>query len=442
MVFIWDAQTGEKKNTIEPQGGIVWSLAWSPDGKKLAIGTDDKLVRIWDMVTDQLNIQLSGHNDFVSHVAWSPQGERFASGANDGTVRVWKAYSGAIATPQYSTVATIDWSSDSRFLALPIGEPPGLVILDVTSGKINVPKTEFNDHASYYVEYSPDDRFLLSRVARPVQALPEEFSNPHPLYVLDAATGGTVLGIPSSDGAFIRDASWSPEGKRIATGSAAGAIDIWDFPSGKLLRSMLYEQKAFVGDLEWSPDGTKLVTGGMESVARVWDAGSGKELLTLVGITPPASAWSVNWSPDGQYILTTSGYDDQGARDNTVRIWEADSGKIILTIEGHSQQVTSGDWSPNMSRIVTSGSDDTLRVWDAKSGAELLSLPVPVSYVSNVMWSPDSRYIAVGLDQYPGIMVFRAWQSTDELLDYAKGCCLFRQLTDLERQQFGLPGQD
>jgi WD40 repeat protein/DNA-binding SARP family transcriptional activator len=440
IVLIWDTQTGERKITIEPQGGIVYSLAWSPDGKKLVIGTGDKQVRIWDMVTNQLNIQLSGHNDFVSYVAWSPDGQRFASGANDGTVRVWKAYLGAVDTAQYPSVSTQDWSSDSRYLALPIGEPPALLILEVTTGLTRAPEMEFNDHMSWQVEYSPNNRFILLRVGIFPLDLPAEFSNPHPLYVVDTTTGKTVLEISSSDGMFIRDARWSPDGKRIATGSIGGAIDIWDFPSGKQLGSMLYEQKAFVGDLDWSPDGTKLVTGGMEPVARIWDVASGRELLTLVGIEPPAGAWSVNWSPDGKYILTTSGTDDQGAKDTTVRIWEADSGKNILVIEGHNQQVTSGDWSPNMARIVTSSADDSVRMWDVKSGAELLNLSAPTNYYSEAMWSPDGRYIAVAMDQYPGIMVFRAWQSTQELLDYAKECCVFRQLTDLERHQFGLAG--
>jgi WD40 repeat protein len=139
MALIWDPQTGEKKNTIEPQGGIVWSLAWSPDGKKLVIGTGDKQVRIWDMVMNRLKVQLSGHNDFVTQVAMSPEGERFASGAYDGTVRVWKAYPGAVATAQYLGASTLDWSSDARFLAVPMEEPPALSILDVTTGRTTVP---------------------------------------------------------------------------------------------------------------------------------------------------------------------------------------------------------------------------------------------------------------------------------------------------------------
>jgi WD40 repeat protein len=99
-------------------------------------------------------------------------------------------------------------------------------------------------------------------------------------------------------------------------------------------------------------------------------------------------------------LWETGGTDDRGANDTTIRIWEADSGKNILVIEGHTQQVTSGNWSP------------------------------------------DGKYIAVSLDQYPGLMVFRAWQSTQERLDYAKECCVFRPLGDLERQQSGLSGMD
>jgi WD40 repeat protein len=73
------------------------------------------------------------------------------------------------------------------------------------------------------------------------------------------------------------------------------------------------------------------------------------------------------------------------------------------------------------------GTDDKLvRIWEAKSGAELLSLSVPAAYYSEAKWSPDGKYIAVGMDQYPGLMVLRAWQSTSELLDYAKECCVFR----------------
>jgi hypothetical protein len=68
---------------------------------------------------------------------------------------------------------------------------------------------------SWQVDYSPNDRFFLLRVGKSLEALQEEFSDPHPLYVLDAATGNTVLEIPSSDGTFIRDASWSPDGKYV-----------------------------------------------------------------------------------------------------------------------------------------------------------------------------------------------------------------------------------
>jgi WD40 repeat protein len=77
-----------------------------------------------------------------------------------------------------------------------------------------------------------------------------------------------------------------------------------------------------------------------------------------------------------------------------------------------------------------------MRIWDASSGAELLNLPAPTRYAGDVEWSPDGKFIAISPDGF--VKVIRAWQSTEELLNYAKQCCVFRELTSSERKQFGL----
>jgi WD40 repeat protein len=120
-----------------------------------------------------------------------------------------------------------------------------------------------------------------------------------------------------------------------------------------------------------------------------------------------------------------------------VRIWDAETGKDILVISGHSATEFVGDWSPDGSRVATISIDDTMRIWDSKSGAELLNLSAPTEYYGNVRWSPDGKYIALGLDG-AGARLIRAWQSTAELMAYAKACCVFRGLSEAERTQFGL----
>ena len=71
----------------------VYSVAFSPNGERVASGSDDNTVRIWDAATGQLQRELKGHSDHVYSVAFSPNGERVASGSVDNTVRIWDAHS-------------------------------------------------------------------------------------------------------------------------------------------------------------------------------------------------------------------------------------------------------------------------------------------------------------------------------------------------------------
>jgi WD40 repeat protein len=440
-VRIWEAENGEMIHTIETNVGIVWSLAWSPDGKALVIVNDDRRIRLWDLVADESNVVLNGHTDIITHIAWSPDGGEFVSAANDGVARVWEATPEALVLLPYPNSWTLDWSWDSHSLSLPFGDPSvrevprGVAIWDATSGQSAELNTEF-DYINFGTSFSPDNSLLI---VAGLSSWPEGFVNADPAFVVNASTGETLMEINASDGKFIRSEDWSPDGIHFATASIEGAIDIWDLQIGDLIRSMTHGEKGFVNQVEWSPDGTRLLTAGVDSVARIWDAERGVELLALIGHEPPTEVWSADWSPDGKTILTTSGSADLGAPDTTVRIWDAETGKTLLVIDGHTSPVTSGDWSPDGSRIVTISTDDTMRVWDVTSGAELLNLSTPTNYASEVKWSPDGKYIAVGPDVAPP-RVFRVWQSTEELIAYAKACCIFRQLTPEERQQFGLAG--
>jgi len=88
----------------------------------------------------------------------------------------------------------------------------------------------------------------------------------------------------------------------------------------------------------FSPDGRRIVTGSWDDTAKVWDAASGKVLLTLKGHID----WvrSVAFSPDGRRIAT-------GSDDRTAKVWDAASGSEMLTLKGHTDRVL---WRPGVSR--------------------------------------------------------------------------------------------
>ena len=93
--------------------------------------------------------------------------------------------------------------------------------------------------------------------------------------------------------------------------------------------------------------------------------------------------------------------------------------------------------SPVGDRIVTGGMDSTARVWDINTGGELASYSVS-GMLFAADWSPDGTRVVVASSDGTAT-VLPAWQTTQELIDYAKDCCVIRELTDEERVQFGLP---
>jgi WD40 repeat protein len=94
-VRLWDAATGAPLQTLEGHSNWVRSVAFSPDGKQVASGSDDSTVRLWDAATGAPLQTLEGHSNWVTSVAFSPDGKQVASGSDDNTVRLWDAATGA-----------------------------------------------------------------------------------------------------------------------------------------------------------------------------------------------------------------------------------------------------------------------------------------------------------------------------------------------------------
>jgi len=118
-----------------------------------------------------------------------------------------------------------------------------------------------------------------------------------------------------------------------------------------------------IWSVAFSSDGHRIVTGNWDCTASVWEAASGRELLTFKGHS--GYVRSVAFSPDGQRIVTAS-------EDLTAKVWETTSGLAadklggnLLALEGHSGPISSVAFSPDGQRIVTGSADQTAKVWDA-----------------------------------------------------------------------------
>ena len=169
----------------------------------------------------------------------------------------------------------------------------------------------------------------------------------------------------------VESVTFSPDGRRIATGSSDNTAKVWEAASGRELLT-LKGHLDIVNSVAISPDGQRIATGSFDTTAKVWEAASGRELRTLKG--HKGGIWSLAFSRDGQRIVT-------GSSDQTAKVWDAASGRELLTINGKDGEVCCVAFSPDGQRIVsstTSGESKpvsgTARVWEATSGRELLTL--------------------------------------------------------------------
>jgi WD40 repeat protein len=440
---LWDAHSGELLRTIETNAGIVWCLAWSPDGTRLVTGHEDASLRFWEVASGKLSDTLRGHEGLITDLAWSPVDQRLASTDGKGAVRIWKAAASTalISTPYKNSLGQMNITHDGLYIALFTGsnitplEAPKLAIWDLKTGKLVIEQlTPQQPNYWFFGGYSNDDQKLL---AIGTDTPWPGWSGQDSAYVFDAWSGKMLKAFTAGSEKWIRYVAWSPDDSQIATGMLNGEIIIWDYQTGDQITKLVHDdQTKMISYAEWSPDGSKIASASDDGTARVWDAHSW-DLLYIVQHQSPTSLAAAKWSPDGSRLLTGAGNDDMGAKDNTARIWDSETGKQLLVISGHTRHIFSVDWSPNGTRIVTASNDGTTRIWDASSGAELLTLSTPVQYFTYVKWSPDGQHLVTGgLRLSPA--VWRVWQSKEELIEYAKQCCVIRQLTPQERQQFGL----
>jgi WD40 repeat protein len=160
----------------------------------------------------------------------------------------------------------------------------------------------------------------------------------------------------------LTSVAFSPDGKRILTASYDKTARLWDTETGEEV-GRFQGHRWGVLSAAFSPDGTRVLTGSEDNTAILWDTVTCKPLLPpLIGHTERVA--SVTFLPDDQQpagtrILTAS-------HDNTVKLWDTLTGKEIITLKGHSKEVTCVNASMNGRNVLTSGLDDTTFVWLAE----------------------------------------------------------------------------
>ncbi|MDN3260439.1 trypsin-like peptidase domain-containing protein [Streptomyces sp. CSDS2] len=130
-----------------------------------------------------------------------------------------------------------------------------------------------------------------------------------------------------------------------------------------------------------------------EAAASLWAVAASPLRRTLTGLTDRATSVAFSHSPDGKPETVAA-----GGSDGTVLLWEAETGRRLKALKGHTDQVWSLAFSPDGETLATADADGTVRLWDTATARHVTTLEFDGG-VSALAWSPDGKTLAVGADQ-------------------------------------------
>ena len=390
-VKVWDAASGLERTTLTNYGPSLGVAVLSPDGKMLATAATPggQRITVQEIPGGREIIRLQGHKNWVNSMAFSPDERTLLSGSSDGTVRLWDLASASNETGHRPFPSDID---------------------------------EFAGGSSPAYSLSPDGRHLLTVFTNhtfSVWELPALIEGPrHPLPVGRAAcaalaAGGQLAAFVTTNGDVVfwhaetGETNWfarpttnvmsravfSPDGQRFAVSGALG-VSACDVPGGRTLFTRPIADD-FVFSLAFSPDGQKLVAGLGSGIVKAWDMAKRTPESTLRGHDRQVNG--VALLPDGRTLVSTA---------QDIRLWDLTSSTNLLVLNPRHGLFRCAAISTDGRQLAVGANDGLITIWDLASKQEVATLAGHTRFLLALSFLPDGNtLVSIGVDQ---IRVWRA----------------------------------
>ncbi|XGV96578.1 MAG: NB-ARC domain-containing protein [Leptolyngbya sp. BL-A-14] len=321
---LWNGRNGACLKVLQGHPRGIWSVAFSPNGQ-IASGSQDGFARLWDQQSGACLKVLPGHTNWVRAVTFSPDGRMLATSSNDTQIRLWDVDKGIC-------------------LKVLQGHTSGVRSLSFS------PLSTQTDKEKYILASSSFDASIR-------------------LWDID---NGICLKVLSGHTDWVWSIAFSPDGAILGSCSNDSSIRLWNVQDGSCL-NVLQGHTSGVRAIAFSPDGHFLISGGDDQEIRLWDVQTGHCLQTFQGHT--GWVWSVAFAPqrnaNSPVGLESSEGKGQcfasGSEDQTVRLWDVQTGQCIKTLPGHTGLVSSVSFSADGKLLISGSQDETIKLWDVRT---------------------------------------------------------------------------
>jgi WD40 repeat protein/tRNA A-37 threonylcarbamoyl transferase component Bud32 len=376
MVRFWDVPTGQPLGAPMPQPGPVLALAYRPDGQVVASGCADGAVSFWQTETSSFRAAPLRHPAAVKVVVFSPDNRYLATASDDGTVHLRSAASGEPVGPvlrHKDAVRAVAFSADGQRVAT-ASEDHTARVWEVGSGK-PLGEALVHDSGVHCVAFSPDGTLVLT-------------GSDDETACLWSATTGQRVAPPLRHNAAVEHVAFNGAGTLLATGSVDWKVRLWDVVAGvprgdpRVLR-----HQAPVESMALSPDGQALLTGSADGMARLWDVATAE--LCGSPMQHESQVHLVAWCPDGQTLATVS-------NEPAVLLWQASLERTKPRTLRDVGEVLAAAFRPDGQVLATGCENQTARLWNVATG-EPRGSPLPHDgEVYAVAFSADGKWLATG----------------------------------------------